>query len=61
MCFKLATLPEVQSELKLTDEQKNLASEQLAKLREKPATMAPAGGGGSEVEGGKRRKPSSAS
>lgn len=44
--FELATLPEVQSELKLTDEQKKLASEQLAKLREKQAAMAPAGGGG---------------
>ncbi len=44
--FELATLPEVQSELKLTEEQKKLASEQLAKLREKQAAMAPAGGGG---------------
>ena len=44
--FELATLPEVQSELKLTDEQKKLASEQLAKLREKQAAMAPGGGGG---------------
>lgn len=46
MRFELATLPEVQSELKLTDEQKKLASEQLAKLREKQAAMAPGGGGG---------------
>lgn len=44
--FELATLPEVQSELKLTEEQKKLASEQLAKLREKQAAIAPAGGGG---------------
>ena len=50
--FELATLPEVQSELKLTDEQKKLASEQLAKLREKQAAMAPAGGGGGGAGGG---------
>jgi len=45
MRFELATLPEVQSELKLTDEQKKLASEQLAKMREKQASMTPGGGG----------------
>jgi hypothetical protein len=50
--FELATLPEVQSELKLTEEQKKLASEQLAKLREKQAAMAPAGGGGGGGAGG---------
>ncbi len=44
--FELATLPEVQADLKLTDEQKKLATEQLAKLREKQASMAPGGGGG---------------
>jgi hypothetical protein len=52
MRFELATLPEVQSELKLTDEQKKLASEQLAKLREKQAAMAPGGGGGGAGAGG---------
>jgi len=46
MRFELATLPEVQAELKLTDEQKKLASEQLAKQREKQAATAPGGGGG---------------
>ncbi len=44
--FELATLPEVQADLKLTDEQKKLASDQLAKLREKQASAAPGGGGG---------------
>ena len=33
--FELATLPEVQTELKLTDEQKKLATDLLAKQREK--------------------------
>jgi hypothetical protein len=50
--FELATLPEVQSELKLTEEQKKLAGEQLAKLREKQAAMAPGGGGGGGGAGG---------
>ena len=44
--FELATLPEVQAELKLNDEQKKLASDQLAKQREKRAAMGPPGGGG---------------
>lgn len=46
MRFELASLPEVQAELKLNDEQKKLASEHLAKLREKQASLAPGGGGG---------------
>ncbi len=44
--FELATLPEVQADLKLNDEQKKLAADQLAKQREKRAAMAPAGGAG---------------
>lgn len=48
--FELATLPEVQSELKLNDEQKKLATAQLAKLREK--RQAAAGGGGAGGAGG---------
>ena len=44
--YELATLPEVQGELKLNDEQKKLATEQLAKMREKRAAMFQAGGGG---------------
>ena len=44
--FELATLPEVQAELKLNDEQKKLATDQLAKQREKRAAMTPPGGGG---------------
>ena len=44
--FELATLPEVQADLKLNDEQKTLAADQLAKQREKRAALAPAGGGG---------------
>jgi hypothetical protein len=44
--FELATLPEVQAELKLTEEQKKLATEQLTKLREKSAAMLQGGGGG---------------
>jgi len=44
--FELATLPEVQAELKLNDEQKKLATDQLAKQREKRAAMAPPPGGG---------------
>ncbi len=43
---ELATLPEVQSELKLTDEQKTLATEETAKLREKRAALMQGGGGG---------------
>ena len=53
--FELATLPEVQAELKLTDDQKKLASEQLAKLREKQAANAPGGGGGGGGGGGAAR------
>ena len=41
--FELATVPEVQSDLKLNDEQKKFATDQLAKMREKRAA---AGGGG---------------
>jgi len=37
----------VQAELKLNDEQKKIATEQLAKQREKRAAMAPPGGGAS--------------
>lgn len=55
MRFELATLPEVQAELKLTDEQKKLAGEQLAKQREKQAAMAPGGGGGGGAGGGAAR------
>ncbi len=44
--FELATLPEVQADLKLNEEQKKLAADQLAKQREKRAALAPAGGGG---------------
>ncbi len=44
--FELATLPEVQADLKLNDEQKKLATDQLAKMREKRAEMFQAGGGG---------------
>jgi hypothetical protein len=44
--FELATLPEVQAELKLTEEQKKMATEQLTKLREKSAAMLQGGGGG---------------
>ncbi len=44
--FELATLPEVQADLKLNDEQKKLATDQLAKQREKRASLMPAGGGG---------------
>lgn len=50
--FELATLSEVQSELKLTDEQKKHASEQLTKLREKQAATRAAvanGGGGDDA------------
>ena len=46
--YELATLPEVQVELKLNDEQKKLATEQLTKMREKRAAMAQAGGGGGQ-------------
>ena len=44
--YELATLPEVQADLKLNDEQKKIATEQLTKMREKRAAMAQAGGGG---------------
>jgi hypothetical protein len=44
--FELATLPEVQTELKLNEEQKKMAAEQLAKMREKSAAMFQGGGGG---------------
>ena len=44
--FELATLPEVQAALKLNEEQKKLATDQLAKQREKRAALVPAGGGG---------------
>ena len=54
MRFELATLPEVQTELKLNDEQKKMASEQLAKYREKLASMVPGGGGGGGAGGGAR-------
>ena len=50
--FELATLPEVQAELKLNDEQKKLATDQLAKQREKRAAMTPPGGGGGGAAGG---------
>ena len=49
--FELATLPEVQADLKLNDEQKKLATDQLAKQREKRAALAPAGGGGGGAGG----------
>ena len=49
--YELATLPEVQGELKLNDEQKKLATEQLAKMREKRAAMFQAGGGGGGQDG----------
>lgn len=44
--FELATLPEVQADLKLNGEQKKLATDQLAKMREKRAAMFQPGGGG---------------
>lgn len=50
--FELATLPEVQADLKLNDDQKKLAADQLAKQREKRAALAPAGGGGGGGAGG---------
>ena len=50
--FELATLPEVQADLKLNDEQKKLATDQLAKQREKRASLMPAGGGGGGGGGG---------
>ena len=46
--FELATLPEVQADLKLNDEQKKLATDQLAKMREKRAAAAGGGGGGGQ-------------
>ena len=39
-------MPEVQADLKLNDEQKKLAADQLAKQREKRASLATAGGAG---------------
>jgi hypothetical protein len=42
----LATLSEVQTELKLNEEQKKMATEQLTKMREKRAAMFQGGGGG---------------
>lgn len=48
--FELSTLPEVQADLKLNDEQKKLAADQLAKMREKRA--AAAGGGAAGGAGG---------
>ncbi len=50
--FELATLPEVQADVKLNDEQKKLATDQLAKQREKRASLMPAGGGGGGGGGG---------
>ncbi len=50
--FELATLPEVQADLKLNDEQKKLAADQLAKQREKRAALVPAGGAGGGGGGG---------
>ena len=50
--FELATLSEVQTDLKLNDEQKKLATDQLAKMREKRAEMFQAGGGGGGGAGG---------
>ena len=50
--FELATLPEVQADLKLNDEQKKLATDQLATQREKRASLAPAGGGGGPIPAG---------
>jgi hypothetical protein len=44
--FELATLSEVQTELKLNEEQKKMATEQLTKMREKRAAMFQGGGGG---------------
>ncbi len=44
--YALATLPEVQTELKMNDEQKKLATELLAKQREKMASFGGGGGGG---------------
>jgi hypothetical protein len=44
--FELATLPEVQNELKLNDDQKKLASELLAKSRERSGRGGGGGGGG---------------
>ena len=44
--FELATLPEVQADLKLNDEAKKLATELLAKQREKRAAAFGGGGGG---------------
>jgi len=46
--FELATLPEVQSDLKLNDEQKKFATDQLAKMREKRAAAGGGGGGGGQ-------------
>ena len=50
--FELATLPEVQADLKLNDDQKKLAADQLAKQREKRAALVPAGGAGGGGGGG---------
>ena len=50
--FELATLPEVQADLKLNEEQKKLAADQLAKQREKRAALVPAGGAGGGGGGG---------
>ena len=44
--YELATLPEVQAELKLNDAQKKLATDLLAKQREKRAAAGGPGGGG---------------
>jgi hypothetical protein len=44
--YELATLPEVQAELKLNDAQKKLATDLLAKQREKRASAGGPGGGG---------------
>ncbi len=50
--FELATLPEVQADLKLNEEQKKLAADQLGKQREKRAALVPAGGAGGGGGGG---------
>ena len=44
--YELATLPKVQAELKLNDAQKKLATDLLAKQREKRAAAGGPGGGG---------------
>jgi hypothetical protein len=44
--YELATLPEVQAELKLNDAQKKLATDLLAKQRERRAAAGGPGGGG---------------